>query len=38
MYDAKNMQKLERVKELSPGAFKAFAAFDAAASRTARSR
>ncbi|MCC6677091.1 MAG: carboxymuconolactone decarboxylase family protein [Phycisphaerales bacterium] len=31
MYDAKNMQKLERVKELSPAAFKAFAAFDAAA-------
>lgn len=31
MYDPRNMQKLERLQQLTPGVFKAFAAFDAAA-------
>ena len=31
MYDMKNLKKFERLGELTPEAFKAFAAFDAAA-------
>jgi AhpD family alkylhydroperoxidase len=33
MYDMKNVQKMRRIGELAPEAFKAFVAFDAAATK-----